>query len=74
MLCVCVCVCVHSRFTENPPVHLEATNPSILMWFCHSGCQHIAKKWNLANGGLMTLLYYITCIATLDWLNLGWHI
>jgi hypothetical protein len=26
---------VHSCFIENPPVDLEAMNPSFMRWFCH---------------------------------------
>jgi hypothetical protein len=27
---------VHSRFIENPLIDLEAINPSLLRWFCHT--------------------------------------
>jgi hypothetical protein len=31
-----VCL-LHSRFVDNHPIDLEATNPSFLRWFCHIG-------------------------------------
>jgi hypothetical protein len=26
---------MHPRFTDNPPIDLEAMDPSVLRWFCH---------------------------------------
>jgi hypothetical protein len=32
----CVMCIMHSLFVENPPIDLEAINPSFLRWFCHT--------------------------------------
>jgi hypothetical protein len=30
---------LHSHFIENPPIDLEVTCPSFLMWLCHGWYQ-----------------------------------
>jgi hypothetical protein len=36
VLYACVLCFMQSRFIENPPIDLEAMNPSFLRWFCHN--------------------------------------
>jgi hypothetical protein len=54
-----MCVFVHSYFTKNPPIDLEAINPSFLRWLCHTYYKsyHYASTTNQTHPAPLSITY-----------------